>query len=400
LTDHTAEPNFRGPDPGRADSPAAFVTQMRQLKEWSGLGFKQLQQRAERAGSPLPHSTLSAALGRSSLPRADLLEAFVRACGCDDETVDAWLAARSRLAGGGSPAPAASLPAAPEWPDARRGTTVYAVVPAHAFVQADGSGAPIAVPASVRRALGRITPAPVRRSGWLVRVCTSALAVLTLALFSVTASQSGHNVANNTPEAPPVADRSPSEPPKVAAAPLAATSGSGAPGSSAPAPSASAASSIGPHQPPNGFYRLRPVHSYKAKMCVGLTESGSRLILAQESCSKSDELHFALEYAGRSVERVKPRSTRFGKDACVSVVDTGAYNGVHLNRCGDLRSVQLFWTERTRTLPGTGVAYRLRPTAHPAKCLSVDKRSTAKGALLVEQDCTGGNYQEFALEKA
>src|SRR5689334_24804271 len=59
LTDHTAEPNFRGPDPGRADSPAAFVAQMRQLKEWSGLGFKQLQQRAERAGSPLPHSTLS-----------------------------------------------------------------------------------------------------------------------------------------------------------------------------------------------------------------------------------------------------------------------------------------------------------------------------------------------------
>jgi len=260
----------------------------------------------------------------------------------------------------------------------------------------------------VRRALGRVTPAPVRRGGWLVRVCTSALAVLTLALFSVTASQSGNNVANNSAAAPfaagagkpsvePSEDEEEDEEDEDESAP---PSGSAAPRSSAPAPSASPATSMGPYQPANGWYRLRPVHSYKQKMCVGLVESGTRLVLAQAACSKSDELHFGLEYAGKSVERVKPRSTRFGKDACVSVVDTGAYNGVHLNRCGDLRSVQLFWTERTRTVAGAGVAYRLRPTAHPAKCLSVDKKAVTKGAVLVEQDCTGGNYQEFTLEKA
>jgi hypothetical protein len=418
LTEHTASPNFRGPDPGLADSPTAFVGLMRQLKEWSGLGFKQLEQRAERAGTPLPHSTLSATLGRSSLPRADLLDAFVRACGCDDDTVAAWLDSRDRLAAGRAPGaaggrhsseptvpPAAapgSMLSAPQWPT-DRGATVYAVVPAHAFVQADGSGAPVPLPASVRRALGRITPAPVRRGGWLVRVCTSALAILTLALFSVTASQSGHNVANNSvapfaakpsvePTEEPDEEEEDPEPVRVA--------GSAAPRSSAP-PSASPAASMGPYQPVNGWYRLRPVHSYSKKMCVGLTESGSRLILTQATCSKSEELHFGMEWAGRSVERVKPRSTRFGKDACMSVVDTGAYNGVHLNRCGDLHSVQQFWTERTRTVGGgAGVVYRLRPTAHPAKCLSVDKKSTAKGALLVEQDCTGGNFQEFALEKA
>lgn len=86
------------PDPGHAGSAAEFVGEMRRLRAWSGLTFRQLERNAAEAGDVLPHSTLVAALRRDRLPREELLRAYARACGCGPEAVTAWVTARRRLA--------------------------------------------------------------------------------------------------------------------------------------------------------------------------------------------------------------------------------------------------------------------------------------------------------------
>ncbi|MGW3566272.1 hypothetical protein ACWDSL_20755 [Streptomyces sp. NPDC000941] len=86
-----------GPDPKAARTAAEFVVAMRQLRSWADLSYRQLERNAEAAGDVLPRATISGALSRDDLPREQLLGAFVRACGGDEETVAVWLAARRRL---------------------------------------------------------------------------------------------------------------------------------------------------------------------------------------------------------------------------------------------------------------------------------------------------------------
>ncbi|MFD0319334.1 RICIN domain-containing protein [Streptomyces flavalbus] len=85
--------------PYEATDPASFVESMRRLKERSGLTYRELEVKAARNGDVLARSTLAAVLGRSSLPRPDVLAAFVRACG-DGERVTVWQDARERIASG------------------------------------------------------------------------------------------------------------------------------------------------------------------------------------------------------------------------------------------------------------------------------------------------------------
>ncbi|MFD7894940.1 helix-turn-helix domain-containing protein [Streptomyces sp. NPDC059743] len=85
--------------PYEARDAAGFVESMRQLKERSGLTYRQLEERAARSGDVLARSTLADILRRTSLPRPDVLAAFVRACG-DGQRVGAWLDARDRIAAG------------------------------------------------------------------------------------------------------------------------------------------------------------------------------------------------------------------------------------------------------------------------------------------------------------
>ncbi|QXJ22169.1 XRE family transcriptional regulator [Actinomadura graeca] len=74
--------------------------ELRRLKAWSGLSYRELERRAQSTGHPLPHTTIAAMLSasRPRLPRDEQIEAFTRACGCDDEQVAAWVAARRRIA--------------------------------------------------------------------------------------------------------------------------------------------------------------------------------------------------------------------------------------------------------------------------------------------------------------
>lgn len=74
---------------------------MRTLKAAARLGFRTLEQRAEAVGDVLPKSTLVAVLSRDTLPREEVVAAFVRACGLDEDAVGRWLAVRRRIALGG-----------------------------------------------------------------------------------------------------------------------------------------------------------------------------------------------------------------------------------------------------------------------------------------------------------
>ncbi|MFG2512518.1 helix-turn-helix domain-containing protein [Streptomyces sp. NPDC048584] len=86
---------------------------MRQLKERSGLTYRELEERAARHGDVLARSTLADILRRTSLPRPDVLAAFVRACG-DGQQVGAWLDARDRIAAGVATVPAVASGPGPE----------------------------------------------------------------------------------------------------------------------------------------------------------------------------------------------------------------------------------------------------------------------------------------------
>jgi hypothetical protein len=99
-----AEVSADKPDLSQVHTPAEFVDAMRRLKSWTGLGYRLLEKRAATAGEALPRSTLTVALTRQTLPREDLVTAFARACGCDEEEIGQWVAARRRIAGAAAPA--------------------------------------------------------------------------------------------------------------------------------------------------------------------------------------------------------------------------------------------------------------------------------------------------------
>ncbi|WP_189894760.1 RICIN domain-containing protein [Streptomyces canarius] len=83
--------------PHTARDAAGFVEAMKQLKDQTGLTYRQLEEQAARNGDVLARSTLADILRRSSLPRPDVLAAFVRACG-EGQHVGSWLDARERIA--------------------------------------------------------------------------------------------------------------------------------------------------------------------------------------------------------------------------------------------------------------------------------------------------------------
>jgi hypothetical protein len=93
------------PDPTNAGTAAEYVDAMRRLKLWTGWGYRRLEKNAAAAGQALPRSTLTVALSRTTLPREDLVAAFARACGCDDNETAEWLDARRRIAAAPDPAP-------------------------------------------------------------------------------------------------------------------------------------------------------------------------------------------------------------------------------------------------------------------------------------------------------
>lgn len=110
------------PTPDGAMTPDEFMVRLRQLKEWTGLTYRDLEARSRSTGGHLARSTLASTLRRNALPRQEFVEAMVRACGLDPAP---WARARRRLA----VLHAAAEPAADRAPGAR-GTAPRQLPPA------------------------------------------------------------------------------------------------------------------------------------------------------------------------------------------------------------------------------------------------------------------------------
>ncbi|GIF13976.1 ATP-binding protein [Actinoplanes teichomyceticus] len=88
------------PRPDGLRTVAEFVAALKRLRAWSGMTLRQLEARAGAAGHVLPRSTAAAMLSRVTLPRRELVVAFVGACGLGESSVVEWLAARDALVAG------------------------------------------------------------------------------------------------------------------------------------------------------------------------------------------------------------------------------------------------------------------------------------------------------------
>ncbi|WP_433180216.1 LamG-like jellyroll fold domain-containing protein [Actinoallomurus sp. CA-150999] len=153
------------PVPHDAHTATDFVAQLRRLKAWSGLTYRELEKEAAKHGYVLPHSTIASALKRESLPREELVKGFVRACGCLDETVAAWVAVRRALAVG---AHSDSRPTAEPSPLADDTGPSPVAPDAPAEDAARRPGEPAAVPPDDARLTGRpqaLSPDDIRPPG-------------------------------------------------------------------------------------------------------------------------------------------------------------------------------------------------------------------------------------------
>ncbi|QES39472.1 hypothetical protein DEJ48_34710 [Streptomyces venezuelae] len=104
------------PPPAQSAPPhpageAAFMAELRRLKAWSGLSYRELERAAAAAGEVLPYSTAATMLRRDRLPREAVLVAFLVACGLDTDDTRRWVTARRELAAG--PRPPALIPDQP-----------------------------------------------------------------------------------------------------------------------------------------------------------------------------------------------------------------------------------------------------------------------------------------------
>ncbi|MEW2439628.1 XRE family transcriptional regulator [Streptomyces caniferus] len=87
------------PQPAQSRTPTEFTAALRSLRIWSGLTYRQLEDKATANADTLPASTIASTLGRVTLPREGFVDAYTRACGLGAEEVRQWREARRRIAG-------------------------------------------------------------------------------------------------------------------------------------------------------------------------------------------------------------------------------------------------------------------------------------------------------------
>ncbi|MER8045758.1 hypothetical protein [Streptomyces sp. NPDC094032] len=92
----------RAPDPRAARNPAEFIARLQDLKDWSGLTYRELSARADSRGEVLPRSTVANMLARTTVPREELLATYLRACGLPPERATEWETVRAELAARGT----------------------------------------------------------------------------------------------------------------------------------------------------------------------------------------------------------------------------------------------------------------------------------------------------------
>ncbi|MFI2764311.1 RICIN domain-containing protein [Streptomyces echinatus] len=401
----------QGPDPAAAASPAQFVELMRQLRRWADLSYRQLERNATDAGDVLPRATISAALSRDDLPRAELLAAYVRACGGDDDTVDAWLDARRRLsisgtASLGSASEDAPRTAAQEGDDAPQ-ETVPAPTGAAAQEQNPDTD-PDGEPTSGDPADDTTGPASAqsnwRRQGPLVAIaaCT-VVGILALALWPSNDGKGGDtggaptstrhaNASPSTRSTQPTS--SPTKNRTADAGPAASPSASPVKQdkTATPRPSHSA-TRVPSRMPTAGWTHMHPAASPSLCLTEGRERNGRthREIAVQHSCADAALPRVYMEKLSGSTYRIQWHNPDPGKGiGCLAVDGASTSPGALLapRDCADSNDQKF-------RLEASGNGYRLRPL-HSGLCVGFLPPIT-DGAEAVQTDCTGASSQAFTF---
>ncbi|RZT77630.1 hypothetical protein EV382_0779 [Micromonospora violae] len=321
--------------PDDASDPAGFVEMLRQLKDRSGLTYRQLEQRAASAGDVLARSTAADILRRSTLPRPEVVAAFVRACGAEDQ-VETWLRARHRLAAGRFAPP----PPASDQPPVDAVTTV-------------------AAPERTE------TPRP----RWFARPAPLVLLVVTVVAalgvgFWIERRDDEQRTATRLPDPT-------------------ASAGGGAPSSSTPRA---------------GRSQIRPARTPHLCLTEGRDDTGryTKEIAVQRPCAEATPPDTSLEPVADGRYFIKWFHPVFGK-GCLTVREEDPGRNLlepwNEDDCSTSRPQQVFRFESTGTTPDT---YRIRPDRSDL-CVGLrdDDRGVSAAALV--EPCTGGPDQVFLV---
>ncbi|WP_208641216.1 helix-turn-helix domain-containing protein [Micromonospora arborensis] len=342
------------PRPDDAADPAEFVEMLRRLKDRSRLTYRQLEQRAAAAGDVLARSTAADILRRSTLPRPEVVAAFVRACGAEDQ-VEAWLRARHRLAAGAY----AQTSPTPDHQPADGATSDHP--------PADGTApsvAPVAAPSTVPRPRWFTRPAPLALLA--VGALLAALGVIWV-------------------QRPDDEPRTPS--------PLAERTSSASVGPSA-TPDVSASPSTAPSA---GRSQIRPARNPQLCLTDGRDRTGQypTEIAVQRPCAGATPPDTYLEPVTDGLYFIKWNHPVHGP-GCLTVIDVDPGRKLlePWEDCREDRWTQLFRFEPTGSAPS---AFRIRP-ARTDLCVGLHDDDTEESAEALVEPCTTSADQVFLVD--
>ncbi|MEU9506283.1 hypothetical protein AB0D32_08365 [Micromonospora sp. NPDC048170] len=329
------------PRPDEATDPAEFIELLRRLKNRSRLTYRQLEQRAAAAGDVLARSTAADVLGRSTLPRPEVLAAFVRACGAADQ-VQVWLRARDRLAAG----PFAAIPPTPDHPPA-----------------GDATPAPVAARPDATRPRRFTRPAPLA-----LAVIGALLAALGAGAWLLRPDDERREA---TERAPAALAGGPSTTPDGSASPTTAPSG--------------------------GRSQIRPARTPQLCLTEGHDRTGQyrSQVAVQLPCAEATPPDTYLEPVADGLYFIKWHHPVHGP-GCLTVRDGNPGRSMlePWQDCRADRWSQLFRFEPAGSAP---TAYRIRP-ARTDLCVGLRNDDTEVSAEAVAEPCTGGTDQVFLVE--
>ncbi|MEU0390068.1 XRE family transcriptional regulator [Streptomyces chartreusis] len=365
------------PLPQEAGSASEFVACMRLLKEQAGLTYRQLEANAEGRGDVLARSTVADALRRDSLPRAEVVAAFVRACGRGEDAAT-WLEARDRLAAA-VPVPAEDGSA---HADEERSPTGEGPTPDGTPERPTRSTAVNPTPAPVLASTRAPALAPVAGRGRNLRaLLASAGAGLLLAAVGAWALLPDEGGGRDA------AARGTGAEPRLASA-------------------SASALTTGVDGPVPGESRIRP--ALAPKLCV--TEGHDRKgryrsqVAVQRPCADATPPDVSLVSVGKTGSYyIQWRHPVYG-DGCLTALGSGhVVEGLlepwPWESCSADRTSQHFFFEPVDGSDGSKVnGYRIHVVQN-GMCLGVngtDDRSA--GAEIAQQRCTGARDQEFLVD--
>ncbi|MFD5366373.1 helix-turn-helix domain-containing protein [Streptomyces sp. NPDC127103] len=352
-------PGRHTPDPREARTPAEFLAGLQALKDRSGLTYRELSARAEARGDVLPRSTVANMLARATLPREELLTAFVRACGATPDELAEWRTVRRELMGRGAYGTADADPDADTDPDTDTADVDPARTDPTDADPAETAGPPPAWPGHEAGAAAAAAPqggpgTPSRTapatSSRIRRALVAAVAVagLVLAGVSVVALLRDGDTGR--------AGRPPGTPAAVA--------------------------------PAVGDVRIRVTGT---DFCLAERRGTRTGQVHQVPCAEPDFPRYSLATVGTGRWRIVSDHPDFGP-GCSGIPSGGRIpdSAYEDSECGDPSRVEAFALEPYGTSEGAVRGYRIVPvgSATPGTCVTVVGDREAAWAKLAQAPCT------------